>query len=142
MYYVEHFEYLSLLLLGSSVVSVSSPMVMGQSNHEEADTRIVVHARHALENGADSIIVRTVDTDVIVILVGKLFDLLAYNEHADVWVAFGMKRHFSYVNINKSVPLLENQKQEDCLCSMLSLDATAHRSSLASERRHGKQTTK
>ena len=48
---------------------------MGQCNHEEADTRIVVHARHALETGAESILVRTVNTDIVVILVGKLYDL-------------------------------------------------------------------
>lgn len=74
---------------------------MGQCNHEEADTRIVVHVRHALERGAESILVRTVDTDVIVILVGKLHDLLAYNTRAKVWVAFGMGRHFSFININR-----------------------------------------
>ena len=74
------------------MVSHGSEHVMGQCNHEEADTRIVVHVRHAL--------VRTVDTDVVVILVGKLHDLLAYNQLSKVWVAFGMGRHFSVININ------------------------------------------
>ena len=60
---------------------------MGQCNHEEADTRIVVHVRHALERGAESVLVRTVDTDVVVILVGKFHDLLAYNQRAKLWVA-------------------------------------------------------
>ena len=74
------------------MVSHGSEHVMGQCNHEEADTRIVVHVRHAL--------VRTVDTDVVVILVGKLHDLLAYNQLSKVWVAFGMGCHFSVININ------------------------------------------
>ena len=73
---------------------------MDQCNHEEADTRIVVHIRHALERGAETVLVRTVDTDVVVILVGKLHDLLAYNQRAKVWVAFGMGRHFSIISIN------------------------------------------
>ena len=67
---------------------------MAQCNHEEADTRIVVHIRHALERGAQTVLVRTVDTDVVVILVGKLHDLLAYNQRAKVWVAFGMGATF------------------------------------------------
>lgn len=73
---------------------------MGQCNHEEADTRIVVHIRHALERGAETVLVRTIDTNVVVILVGKLHDLLAYNQRAKVWVAFGMGRHFSIISIN------------------------------------------
>lgn len=72
------------------MVSHGSEHVMGQCDHEEADTRIVVHVRHALERGAESVLVRTVDTDVVVILVGKLHDLLAYNYLCKVWVAFGM----------------------------------------------------
>ena len=82
------------------MVSHGSEHVMGQCNHEEADTCIVVHIRQALEIGAESVLVRTVDTDVVVILVGKLHDLLAYNQLSKVWVAFGMGRHFSIININ------------------------------------------
>ena len=82
------------------MVSHGSEHVMGQCNHKEADTRIVVHVRHALERGAESIFVRMVDTDVVVILVGKLHDLLAYNQLSKVWVAFGMGRNVSVININ------------------------------------------
>ena len=35
-------------------------------NHEEADTRIIVHIADAVSRGYDQIIVRTVDTDVVV----------------------------------------------------------------------------
>ena len=43
---------------------------MPECNHEEADTRIVVHALHAIQaDQAKSVLVRTVDTDVIVILI-------------------------------------------------------------------------
>ena len=77
------------------MVSHGSEHAMGQCNHEEADTRIVVDVRHALEKGAESVLVRTVDTDVVVILVGEIHDLLAYNQLSKVWVAFGMGRHFS-----------------------------------------------
>ena len=47
-----------------------SSSMMECCNHEEADTRIVVHLQHALKHGAKTDLVRTVDTDVIVILAG------------------------------------------------------------------------
>ena len=54
---------------GESVVSVGSGNPgMLECNHEEADTRIVVHIVHALQQGMKRIEVRTVDTDVITIL--------------------------------------------------------------------------
>lgn len=89
------------------MVSLGSQFIMGQCNHKEADTRIIVHVRHALEGGAESILVRTVDTDVIVILVGKLHDLLACSKRAQVWVAFGMGLHFSFIDINRICSTLE-----------------------------------
>ena len=55
--------------LGQSVVSVGdSNLVMPNYNHEEADTRDVVHIRYALEQGLNKIEVHTADTDDFVIL--------------------------------------------------------------------------
>ena len=70
--------------------TVSSSIGMGNCNHEEADTRIVVHILHALEQGAKTVLVRTVDTHVVVILVGKFYDLLKTQPLTDIWMAFGM----------------------------------------------------
>lgn len=65
---------------GESVISVGQiSSVMTDCNHEEADTRVVVHILHALEHGIKTIVVRTVDTDVIVILTGVFFELIANN---------------------------------------------------------------
>ena len=44
---------------------------MPQCDHEEADTRIVVHIADALKKGLSTFLVRTVDTDVIVILIAR-----------------------------------------------------------------------
>ena len=38
-------------------------------NHEEADNRIFVHARHASLNGMKKILTRTVDTDVVILAI-------------------------------------------------------------------------
>jgi len=94
------------------VVSLGSEHAVGQCNHEEADTRVAVHVRHALERGAESALVRTVDTDVVVILVGKIHDLLACNQLSKVWVAFGMGRYFRLLTSTESVLLLESLSRE------------------------------
>ena len=43
-----------------------------KSNHEEADTRMCIHARVAAENGADHIVISSPDTDVLVLLLHHL----------------------------------------------------------------------
>lgn len=45
-------------------------------DHEEADTRMLLHAKHASEEGFHSVAIRTPDTDVIVILVGLQSQIL------------------------------------------------------------------
>lgn len=59
-------------------------------NHEEADTRVIVHIIHSLARGSRSVIVRTVDTDVVVILIGKFYDLKMLELDLDLWVFFGV----------------------------------------------------
>ena len=34
-------------------------------NHEEADTRLILHSLHARQSGSKNIMIRTVDTDVL-----------------------------------------------------------------------------
>ena len=40
-------------------------------NHEEADMQLIVHLLDAIINGCHRFIIRTVDTDVVVIIVGN-----------------------------------------------------------------------
>ena len=76
------------------MVSIGNDDMMPDCNHEEADTRIVVHVVHALNQGTLKVHVRTVDTDVIAILVGKYHDLVSCSPHADIVVAFGKGKDF------------------------------------------------
>ena len=73
---------------------------MSQCNHEEADTRMIIHVQDSLETGNNIILVRTVDTDVIVLLVGHFHSLHEEHPNVDVWVAFGTGKHFCYYHIN------------------------------------------
>ena len=54
---------------------------------EEAGTRMVVHTLDALRSGLTLCFIRTVDTAVVVILLGKLADILTLHPEAKVWVA-------------------------------------------------------
>ena len=67
---------------------------MPECNHEEADTWMLLHLLDALENGATTCLVCTVDTDVIVIIVGKFHYLRDQHPAADVWIAFGTGRNY------------------------------------------------
>ncbi len=73
---------------------------MADSDHEEADTRIVLHMNDSLQGGASTILVRTVDTDVMVILIGQFHAVISRHPNAALWVAFGTGKHFCYYSIN------------------------------------------
>ena len=73
---------------------------MPQCDHEEADTRLVIHLIVALKKGLNACLVRTVDTDVIVILIGKLSYLITVNSDANIWVAFSTGKNFAFWHIN------------------------------------------
>ena len=62
-------------------------------NHEEADTRMFVHAADAVNQGCQKIMIRTVDTDVVTIAVS----VIASIDITELWVAFGTGRHLRYI---------------------------------------------
>ena len=61
-------------------------------------------------DGAVAALVRTVDTDVEVILVGKFYDLKAVKDNVDIWIKFGMGRSFSLISITRICTSLGKQK--------------------------------
>ena len=61
---------------GESVLHTGSSNHMPDCNHEEADKRIVVHVLHALQQVMKKIEICTVDTDVIIILMGAFHKLV------------------------------------------------------------------
>ena len=98
---------------GESVISVGqTSSIMSDCNCEEADTRVVVHILHALEQGMKTFVIRTVDTDVIVILAGVFFELIAGNPLADIWVAFGIGKNFQMYSINAICSYLGEEKAQ------------------------------
>jgi len=55
---------------------------------------------HALQHGCKTIKVRTVDTDVVVILVASYNSMQATNPGVDIFVAFGMGKNYTVYNIS------------------------------------------
>ena len=53
----------------------------------------------AIRKGARKILVRTVDTDVIVILVGVYFHIHNTYHDAGIWVGFGTGKNYKCYNI-------------------------------------------
>ena len=91
-----------------------SDNLMADSDHEEADTRIVLHVIDSLQEGATKILIRTVDTDVIVILISQFHNIIDQYPNAELWVAFGTRKNFCYHSINSICETLGRLKSS-CL---------------------------
>lgn len=87
---------------------------MPASDHEESDTRIVLHVNDSLERGLRIIMIRTVDTDVVVILISQFHSVIDRYPEAKLWVAFGTGKHFRFYNINSICACLGRERSH-CL---------------------------
>lgn len=85
---------------GTTVRSSCTTQTMGECSQEEADTRVVVHLIDAMKNGATTVMIRTVDTDIIVILIGQFFRLCSIYQDIDLWVGFGTGKNYRHYHIN------------------------------------------
>lgn len=66
------------------------------SNHEEADTRMLLHAKDASNCEMRKVCIRTVDTDVLVIAVGMFFKL----NLEQLWLSFGVGKNHRYIPVH------------------------------------------
>lgn len=65
-------KYMTFLCLYQQVIAVppfEDTAALAPCNHEEADTRMMVHAADAVKSGHRTILILTVDTDVVVLAV-------------------------------------------------------------------------
>ena len=60
-------------------------------SHEEADTRMLLHANHAAHHGHHKILIWTVDTDVVILAV---YVALVLGSQYELWLAFGTGKQF------------------------------------------------
>ena len=63
--------------------------------HEETDTRLLLLAADAGKCGFNKIMLRTIDTDVLVIAIATFHELAL----SELWIAFGVGKHFRFVPV-------------------------------------------
>ena len=105
---------------GTEVLSKGTDQQMDTCDHEEADTRLLVHIVDAIQKGHSNCLIRTIDTDVIVILVVKFFYLLSLNPNINIWVAFGKGKNFSNWHINSVCTCWVKKNLQHCQSSTAS----------------------
>ena len=71
-------------------------------------TKILLHLQYVLQNGSNSCLLRTVDTDILVIITGKFHTLLSWCRYLD----FSTGKHFTYYHFNKIATALG---KEECV---------------------------
>ncbi len=129
---------------GCGIESNDANNTMEDCDHEEADSRLCLHVHDALKGGATTVLVRTVDTDVVVILVGVFHDLVQDYPDMQLWVAFGTGKHFRHIHVNFICQELGADKSRAlplfhaCLALMSHLSSAARAKS--QHGRHGKLT--
>ena len=67
-------------------------------SHEEADTRMLLHVKDAMNCGFKLVMIRTVDTDVVVLAVAHFQGLPNIEQ---LWIAFGTGKDFRYIPIHE-----------------------------------------
>ena len=73
---------------------------MEQCNHEEADTRVLLHLLHALQTSSSLGMVPTGDIDVVVILLSNFHHIKAVNSAAEIWVSFKAGKSTTMISLN------------------------------------------
>ena len=84
---------------GDQVHHVGNSTPMDQCNHEEADTRVIVHLLHALQTSSLGM-VHTGDTDVVVILLSNFHHIKALNPAAEIWISFKAGKTTRMISLN------------------------------------------
>ena len=95
---------------GSEVVC-SPPQdtsLLAPYNHEEADTRMILHPADAVRKGFHKILLHTVDTDVVVLSVAAAAKL----DIQELWVAFVTGKNFRYMQIHEIVASIGLSKSQ------------------------------
>lgn len=77
-------------------------------NHEEADTRLILHAYDCSAKNMTKLMIRTVDTDVVV-LATAFYNRLSVQE---LWIAFGVGKKYRFIAIHEIVLKLGDAKSE------------------------------
>ena len=100
----------TIVVSGEDVFALNDELLQTDhvvSNHDEADTRLVLHASELLKD-SDTVVIRTVDTDILVIALHhyqSMISGLARDKHLILWIGTGShKRFLSVTQLNAVMP--------------------------------------
>jgi len=85
-------------------------------NHTEADTGILLHLAHAANQGHQIALVRTVDSDVVILVI-HWFASIGLSE---LWACLGAGKRFMTFTFTLYLPSSDHQDAWLCHCSMQS----------------------
>ena len=100
-----HVFYLSKCRDAPVVCSVCPEL---ESNHKEADTRMVLYAKHA-SNPHDTVIIRSSDTDVLILFLAMMHNFRS----KDLFLIAGIRSNARVIHLNK---IYNAVSEEVCLC--------------------------
>ena len=113
---VEHIRH--ILVTDKQIVTTNSSGVvcippkntsyLAPCNHEKADTRMIVHLADALGDGFHKMMLRSSDTDVVVLAVAAVARMYVQ----ELWIAFGTGKNFRYIPIHEIVASIGPNKSE------------------------------
>jgi len=66
-------------------------------SHEEADTRMLLHVADLVHNGCQKVMIRTVDTDVVVLAVAFAQNIPC----SELWLSFGTGKNHRYISAHE-----------------------------------------
>lgn len=99
------------LALSKHVLSLDD---ISPCSHEEADTRMFVHARHAVKEGKKVLMIKANDTDVVVIAISTLPSLQELGLQK-FWLAFGQGVYLRWIPIHELVDTIGPEKTNGML---------------------------
>ena len=76
-------------------------------SHEEADTRLLLHVAQGIRCDFDKVIIRTVDTDVVILSIANFHNL----GPTELWISFGAGKHHRYIPAHQ---IAVNVGEEKC----------------------------
>ena len=75
---------------------------------EESDTKIIVHVKHCLLSGFRNIVIKTVDTDVLTLILARLS---MFDQPYEIEVDFNFCKDRKFYNINKISSQITDQQR-------------------------------
>ena len=86
-------------------------------NHEEADTRIFVHAKHAVAGGSKVVMIKASDTDVLVIAISA-WSALQQCGLQQLRIAHGQGRNLRWIPVHDICQSIRPERSKRILFSM------------------------